>query len=195
MQNRLKWAYKKAEEVNIHKRAHHKRVYDRKVKFARLEIGDLVLVQQKPFSRKHKFSDWWENGPYTIVGKQKGIPVYNVEPVIGTGKMKLQVLYRNMLFPLAFNTHWEETLAADISLPEEDNEDEYVSTEEDEIGYSWLVTRSKARKLQHVKPVSKANRLLAGHFEDEKLIHPETLASNQPLKSIDTEFVAICRKF
>ena len=67
LQNRLKWAYKKAKEVNTHARAQHKNLCDRKVKSTKPEIGDTVLVQEKAFKGKHKISAQWENDHYTII--------------------------------------------------------------------------------------------------------------------------------
>ena len=83
-----------------------------------------------------------ENAPDTIVGKQKDIPVYKVEPVTGTGKMKMRVLHRNMLFPLAMDTQWEGTSATVMSSSAEGSKDEYVSAEEEDIGYSRPVTEA-----------------------------------------------------
>ena len=87
------------------------------------------------------------------------------------------------------DTQWEGTLPADISSPAESSEDEYVSAEEEDIGYSGSVTRSTARKLQHVEAPSKANRLLMAHFG------PEPVVPSQPQKYIITKFVVFCREF
>ena len=56
LQKRLAWAYKKAQEVNHKENKRNKRIYDKKIRCTKLEVGDKVLVRQKAFKKKHKIS-------------------------------------------------------------------------------------------------------------------------------------------
>ena len=60
LQQRLAWAFRKAQEVNEKENKRNKKNYDRKVRCSKLEIGDKVLVRQKVFKGKHKIQDKWE---------------------------------------------------------------------------------------------------------------------------------------
>ena len=57
---RLRWAYRKAHEVNLKESARHKRYNDQKFKCMKLEPGDTVLVRVKAFGADHKIADKWE---------------------------------------------------------------------------------------------------------------------------------------
>ena len=58
----------------------------------------------------------------------------------------MRVLHRNMHFPLAMDTQWKGTSSADISSSAEDCEDDYVSTEEEDIGYSGTSNQKQTKK-------------------------------------------------
>ena len=60
----LKWAYKKANEVNLKEAARHKKYYDHKFKCMKLIPGDTVLVRIKAFRADRKITDKWEQKPY-----------------------------------------------------------------------------------------------------------------------------------
>ena len=97
---RLRWAYRKAHEVNLKKSARHKRYYDRKFKCMKLGPGDIVLVRVKAFGADHKIVDKWEQKPYVVLLQKKDQLVYEVEPVDSRGGNNIRVLHRNMLFPI-----------------------------------------------------------------------------------------------
>ena len=65
---------------------------------------------------------------------------------MGTGKLKMRVLHRNMLFPLAMDTQWEGKSPMEISSPTEDSENDM----------SWLRKKMLAilDQLQEAKPGS-----------------------------------------
>ena len=56
LQKRLAWAYRKAHEVNHREKTRNKKIYDRKVRCTKLEIGDKVLVRQEIFQEETKKS-------------------------------------------------------------------------------------------------------------------------------------------
>ena len=97
---RLRWAYRKAHEVNLKESARHKRYYDRKFKCIKLEPGDTVLVRVKAFGADHKIADKWEQKPYLVVAQRKDQPVFEVKPVDSPEDTPVRVLHRNMLFPI-----------------------------------------------------------------------------------------------
>ena len=77
-----------------------KKIYDRKVYAAKLEIGDRVLVRSVGLKGTHKLADKWEHSPYCILSiPQQDIPVYRVQKEDGHGPIR--TLHRNML--LQFN--------------------------------------------------------------------------------------------
>ena len=55
LQKRLAWAYKKAQEVNHKEGKRNKRIYDRKVRCTKLEVGDKVLIRQKVLRKNIRF--------------------------------------------------------------------------------------------------------------------------------------------
>ena len=77
----LRWAYRKAYEVNLKESARHKKYYDHMFKCMKLEPGDTVLVRVKAFSADHKIADKWEQKPYLVVAQKKNQPVYEVRLV------------------------------------------------------------------------------------------------------------------
>ena len=99
LKNKMKWAFKKAAEISLKESTRQKKYYDRKIKCSKLKTGDLVLVCQKGFKRKHKIQDKWENTPYKVVEhKNPSLPVFLVENTENPSKTR--VLHRNMLFLL-----------------------------------------------------------------------------------------------
>ena len=45
LQNRLRWAYAKANKVNECESNRHKKIYDKNVRCAKIEVGDQVLMR------------------------------------------------------------------------------------------------------------------------------------------------------
>ena len=63
LQNKMKWAFKKAKELSLKESDRQKKYYDKKMKCSKLQCGDIVLVRQKVFKGKHKIQDKWEKYP------------------------------------------------------------------------------------------------------------------------------------
>ena len=54
-----------------------------KVRFSKLDIGDLVLVRKRAFTGKHKIADCWEKDIYEISLRNDVIPVLTVKNLNG----------------------------------------------------------------------------------------------------------------
>ena len=86
---RLKWAYKTAQNV-IEKEKRHKWNYDRKVRCTQLAVGDLVLLKRIAFKGKHKIQYHWEDTLHCVEGQPYAwLPVFRITRVAGEGKVKI----------------------------------------------------------------------------------------------------------
>ena len=161
LQKRLAWAYRKAHEVNHIEKTRNKKIYDRKVRCTKLEVGDKVLVGQKAFKRKHKIQDKWEEDVYIMVAQPSdNFPVFTV-----LNERSKRSLHRNMLFPLGQKLQCEDIgQRVEVSDPNRETEDtkessEQIDTElEEKQGYEGPLTRAKAKALEH------ANALMVHYF-------------------------------
>ena len=99
----MKWAYKKANEVNLKEAARHKKYYDRKFKCMKLVPGDTVLVRIKAFGVDRKITDKWEQQPYVVLEQMSNQPVFKVKPTGDDGEENVKTLHQNMLFPIQSN--------------------------------------------------------------------------------------------
>ena len=98
LKQRLGYAYDKASKEAKRSADKHKKYYDQKVKFFRLEPGDRVLVRNVGLRGKQKLADIWGKHPYIVKSKPvPDIPVYEVQQENSKAKSKL--LHRNMLLP------------------------------------------------------------------------------------------------
>ena len=100
LQTRLKWAYQKAQENNKKESKRQKRYYDQKMKCMSLKPDDLVLVHVKAPSGQHKIIDQWEDKQYRVVSQLDDQPVFKVQPEDAVDDENIEVLHRNMLFPV-----------------------------------------------------------------------------------------------
>ena len=99
LRTRLKEAYELAEANSQSSQADQKRLYDRRVRGAFLENGDRVLVRNVGLKGTNKIADKWSEEVYVIVSQPNpDIPVYEVKPETGRGRVK--VLHRNLLLPI-----------------------------------------------------------------------------------------------
>ena len=95
----LKKAYELAEVNSRSTQAEQKKLYDRRIQGAFLEIGDRVLVRNVGLKGTNKIADKWSEQVYFVVSQPNpDIPVYEVKPEIGRSRVK--VLHRNLLLPI-----------------------------------------------------------------------------------------------
>ena len=77
--------------------------YDKRVRGAVVEPGDLVLVKVVAFDGKHKIADRWENDTYAVLSQPNpGIPVYVVQREDKGGPKR--TLHRNLLLPIPLDS-------------------------------------------------------------------------------------------
>ena len=89
----MKWAYKKANEVNLKEAARHKKYYDCKFKCMKLVPGDTVLVRIKAFGVDRKITDKWEQQPYVVLEQMSNQPVFKVNPTGDDGEENVRTLH------------------------------------------------------------------------------------------------------
>ena len=165
LQNKMKWAFKKAEEISLKENARQKKYYDKKVKCSRLQPGDMVLVRQKVFKGKHKIQDKWENTPYKVVEQiNHDLPVFHVE---NTGDASnTRVLHRNMLFPL-LTCNFDQAQSLEDNVPQinsSDEESEGLDPEEGSYKGPMTCSRTKGTTTPTVDIVAKANQEMEQYF-------------------------------
>ena len=98
MNERLQFAYEKAELLAQQEAQRQKRLYDKRSRDFVLSPGDLVLVRIVKWTTRHKIQDKWEEEEYVVISQpDPEIPVYKVKPVDGG---KVRTLHRNLLLPL-----------------------------------------------------------------------------------------------
>ena len=118
LRNRMQRTQEIVEKHIENAKKKQKKYYDQKVKGAKLDIGDQVLV--KILARgegKHKIADKYEEELYTVIDKKKEVPVFIVE---GNDTGKTRTLHRNHLFPVNYRVRADES----EDLHEEDDKDE-----------------------------------------------------------------------
>lgn len=102
LKHRLNYAYSTAARQANKSSMKNKQQYDRKVREAKLEIGDRVLVRNVGVRGKCKLADKWDQTPYLVVD----IPnhdniVFKVKKENGTPGVR--TLHRNLLLPISFS--------------------------------------------------------------------------------------------
>ena len=97
LEDRLRDAHAKAQEMIAKETKRQKRYYDKAFKCAVLKPGDLVLVRVKQFGTDHKIADRWEEPIYRVIQQVKDQPAYNIQ---NTDNQQCRVIHRNHLFPL-----------------------------------------------------------------------------------------------
>ena len=148
----------------------NKRIYDRKVRCTKLEVGDKVLVRQKAFKKRHKIQDKWEEDVYVVVAQPNdNFPVFIV---LNERSQRSKTLHRNMLFPLGQELQCED-ISQRVEVSDPDTETEYIKETseqslskdsdpevevEEKQAYKGPVTRAKAKALEQ------ANALMVHYF-------------------------------
>ena len=107
-----------------------KQLYDRKVRFSKLQPGNRVLVRNLS---ERKLWSYWEQEIYVVIEQRGDLPIYKVNPEGQPGKSR--VLHRNLLLPCDFlAAETQESVPQSIQErrmhvhPREDNEkDRHIS--------------------------------------------------------------------
>ena len=67
--DRLRWAYKTAQQIIEKENQRHKQNYDHKIRCTQLKMGDKVLLKRTAFKGKLKIQDHWEDAVYHVEGQ------------------------------------------------------------------------------------------------------------------------------
>lgn len=94
----LKQAYKLASEAADQRHQRNRRLYDRRVIFQTIDIGDRVLLRNLGHRGKHKLESKWNPAPYVVIGRMPNLPVFKVKRENGTSGSK--TIHRDHLLPI-----------------------------------------------------------------------------------------------
>jgi transposase InsO family protein len=124
LEKKLKWAYEKAQQHREKEQNRHADRHNRKVKCAKLEKGDVVLLKREVFKGKHKIQDKWQNELYEIVGSVgNNLPVFRIKQIGGN---TVKVVHRSKLLsiPVAMRENFDigvvDTPEKQSDLPNKD---------------------------------------------------------------------------
>ncbi|KAL2092168.1 hypothetical protein ACEWY4_011966 [Coilia grayii] len=94
----LKQAYQLASETADKRHQRNKRLYDQRVTFQSLQLGDRVLLRNLGLRGKHKLESKWSPEPYIIVGKMPNVPVFKIKRE--DGRPGTKTIHRDHLLPV-----------------------------------------------------------------------------------------------
>lgn len=98
LQKRLNYAYKVASRESRRQARRHKRRYDLRVRHAKIEPGDRVLVRNVGLKGKNKLADRWSREVYVVCSQPNpDVPVFLVKKEHGRGLPR--TVHRNLLLP------------------------------------------------------------------------------------------------
>ena len=100
LRRRLQESYSLATVSAQKSRDKNKIRFDKKVRAARLLVGDRVLVRNVNIRGKHKLADRWEHKIHVVTEQIGESPVYIVKPESGSGPHR--TLHRDLLLPCGF---------------------------------------------------------------------------------------------
>ena len=96
LKQKLEWAFEKAQENIQRDMRSRKKYHDKSVRCHKLEVGDLVLLQDKKLGSNYKIADKWEKGVYEVTSQKEESPVFAVRKL---GTNSEQVVHRNKIHP------------------------------------------------------------------------------------------------
>ncbi|KAL1258945.1 hypothetical protein QQF64_009522 [Cirrhinus molitorella] len=88
LRENLRDAYRLATEAATKRHQRNKKLYDRRVSFRVLEVGDRVLLKNLGLRGKHKLESKWAPDPYIVVERMSHVPVYWIKREDGKGGIK-----------------------------------------------------------------------------------------------------------
>ncbi|KAI5094535.1 hypothetical protein C0J45_16259, partial [Silurus meridionalis] len=98
LKENLKQAYKLASDAADKRHQRNKRLYDQRVTFRALEIGDRVFLGNFGLRGKHKLESKWKQEPYVVMGKLPNLPVFKVKREDSSPGTK--TIHRDHLLPI-----------------------------------------------------------------------------------------------
>jgi hypothetical protein len=152
---RLNFAYKVASRKARRQGRKHKQRYDLRVREAKLQVGDRVLVRNVGVRGKCKLADRWEKDVHIVVDQPNHeLPVYSVKKEHGRSAPKL--LHRNLLLPF---------MGLPLTCPK-GNVDSHTSP------VSGSEVRRQHTEIDHsVDPVTEGDSDLSFQVEDPEAVH------------------------
>ena len=98
LKKRLLFAYKVANREARRQSKRHKRRYDLRVRDAKIQPGDRVLIRNVGLQGKNKLADRWNKDVYIVLSQPNpSIPVFQVKRE--HGRIGVKTLHRNLLLP------------------------------------------------------------------------------------------------
>lgn len=94
----LKQAYKLASEATEKRHQRNKKLYDRRVTFQSLEVGDRVFLWNLGLKGKYKLESLWNLEPYVVIGKMPNLPVFKIKRE--DGRSGIKTIHRDHLLPV-----------------------------------------------------------------------------------------------
>uniref|UniRef100_A0AAY4AVH5 Gypsy retrotransposon integrase-like protein 1 n=1 Tax=Denticeps clupeoides TaxID=299321 RepID=A0AAY4AVH5_9TELE len=184
----LQEAFQLATAVANKTHQRNKRSYDKRVVAQSLDPGDRVLVKNLGLHGKHKLQSRWGFVPYRVKRKLPNLPVYQVQPETGTGKMK--VLHRDHLLPIgeavrlpstvelteasqnsAHRQRRQKKQCPDTEIQNQESGEE--SSEESEGGQSYIELRSIPFELHSLPQGTTETEQIQGGEESHEVLDQE----------------------
>lgn len=94
----LKQAYKLASAAADKRHQRNKKLYDHRVTFQSIEVGDRVLLRNLGLRGKHKLESRWNPEPYVVVGRMPNLPVFKIRRE--DGRPGTKTMHRDHLLPI-----------------------------------------------------------------------------------------------
>ena len=163
-----------------------KKLYDRKLFGATLEVGDRVLVRnQSERGGTGKLRSYWEENVHVVVSKKDDrIPVYVVKAENGTGKERVR--HRNLLLPCDH---------LPLEIPEEEEEEPPVEAPKPKKGKKKTSVPSPdaveqnrtSKKKKKVSVVTPAEEEELASKKKKKASHPQSSVADESDSSSDED--------
>ncbi|XP_057684821.1 uncharacterized protein LOC130911119 [Corythoichthys intestinalis] len=94
----LKQAYKLASDAADKRHQRNKKLYDQRVTFQSIEMGDRVLLRNLRLRGKHKLESKWNPEPYVVIGRMPNLPVFKIKRE--DGRPGTKTIHRDHLLPI-----------------------------------------------------------------------------------------------
>ena len=159
---RLKWAYKIAQQITEKENKRHRQNYDHRIWYTQLRVSDQVLLQRTAYKGKHKIQDHWKDTVYHIQGQPyNGMLVFRITPVTVGGKVR--VIHWNLLLPFGGNIEGD---------PGNEENWQHIDEPQDSISTDYDNRGSEAEVvLTDPKPVGEGDAICVQHIQIEEKLY------------------------